>query len=352
MRDLNLEFDLDNTPKGWEMLLGAKHPGDRVSGVQLLTMLEDDQEEELETALAYLDDHGLELDVSDLPKLISGQSAVRLRREQELVNQGLRPEALEETDPLRLYLEELAAEPAFGDERMLSLDAAAGKESAREQLTNLGLSRVLELAQEYVGYGVLLLDLIQEGSLALWQAVHDYRTGDYAAFRDGRIRNGLGRAVMLHQHSAGIGQKMRTAMEDYRAVDQRLLTELGRNATLEEIAQALHMNPEEAQQVAKALENAYLVDRAKNPEQTEAQTPDPDAENAVEDTAYFQMRQRISELLSVLSPEDAQILTLRFGLDRKLPMSPEETARQLNLTPEEVLRREKDALSHLRRDGV
>lgn len=347
MMDLEITFE-EKQP--WEALLDGKHPDDRVSAANLLTMLESADEETLGEALSQVDERNMVLDVSGLPKLISGQAAVRLRREQELVAAGLDPRSLEETDPLRLYLEEVAATPAFGDEVLLAQDAAAGKEAAREQLVNLGLSRVLELAQEYVGYGVLLLDLIQEGSLALWQATGTYSDGDYRAYRDRRVRNALAKTVTLHQHSSGIGQKMRAAMEDYRAVDQRLLSELGRNPTLEEIADALHMNVEEAEQVRKVLEDAYLVDRAKQPAQEE-EKPDPEAEQAVEDTAYFQMRQRIEELLSVLDEQDAQILTLRFGLNRKLPMTPEETARQLNLAPEEVLEREKRALSHLRSDA-
>ena len=70
----------------------------------------------------------------------------------------------------------------------------------------------------------------------------------------------------------------------------------------------------------------------------------------MENTAYFQMRQRIAELLSVLSPEDSQLLNLRFGLEGGLPMSAEETAKKLQMTPEEVTRRETAALAALRNE--
>jgi RNA polymerase primary sigma factor len=68
----------------------------------------------------------------------------------------------------------------------------------------------------------------------------------------------------------------------------------------------------------------------------------------VEDTALFQMRQRIMELLSNVSEEDAKLLTLRFGLEGGLPMTPEDAGRKLGLTPEEVIAREAAALARLR----
>ena len=216
-----------------------------------------------------------------------------------------------------------------------------------EQLTNLGLSRVVELAGECTGYGVLLLDLIQEGSLGLWQAIRNYHGGDYASHRDRWIRLYLAKAVTLQARQSGVGQKMRTALEDYRAVDERLLGELGRNPTLEEIAEELHMNVEETDAVRKMLDDARILAQVKKPavdeeEEKEAQ------EQAVEDTALFQMRQRISDLLSALSPEDQKLLTLRFGLEGGKPLTPAETGERLGLTPEEVVAKEAAALSKLR----
>ena len=215
------------------------------------------------------------------------------------------------------------------------------------QLTNLGLSRVVQLAGEHTGYGVLLLDLIQEGSLGLWQAVCNYRRGDYASHRDRWIRFYLAKAVILQARQSGVGQKMRTALEDYRAVDERLLGELGRNPTLEEVAQQLHMRLEEAEAVRKMLDDARILARVKQPpvdaeEEQEAQ------QQSVEDTALFQMRQRISDLLSGLSEADQKLLTLRFGLEGGKPLSPQEAGSLLGLTAEEVVAKEAAALAKLR----
>ena len=341
-----LEFSFEPAP--WEQWLGNFPRGASVPAGGLLTLLEGEEEQELEDALQAMEEAGMELDIRDLPKSFgSGETALRLRQEQQLAQKGISPDGLEENDPLRLYLEEIAAIPVCGDEDLLAQDAAAGKESAANALTNLGLSRVVEMAGAFTGYGVLLTDLIQEGSLGLWKAVGSYREGEYSAFRDHWIRFYLARAVALQARSSGVGERLRQAMEDYRQVDQRLLSDLGRNATVEEIAQELHLSVEQAESVRAMLENARLLQQA-HPSAEDEETPE-EAEQAVENTAAFQMHQRIADLLSSLEPEEARLLTLRFGLEGGKPMTPQETGRILGLTPDEVVAREAAALAKLRK---
>lgn len=341
----DLEFAFDISP--WEGYRRGLQMGDVVSAARVLALAEGEQE--LEEALQDLETGAMVLDISDLPRPGGiGEAAVRLRREQALAAQGLRPEDLEQTDPLRLYLEEVAQTPAFGDEAQLARRSGQGDAQAQQALTNLGLSRVIQLAQEHVGYGVLLLDLIQEGSLGLWQAVSSYHGGAYEAHRDRWIRFYLSRAVTMQARANGVGQKMRQAMEDYRQVDERLLAELGRNPALEEIAMELHMSPEETAVVKKMLDDAQLLAKTRAPEEDETDKQEQD--QAVEDTALFQMRQRIGDLLSGLSRQDASLLSLRFGLEGGKPLTPEETGRRLHLSASEVLEREAAALARLRQE--
>ena len=343
MNDLNFTFD--ETP--WELTLQQLGRGDTLSAVRFLTLMEQEEEEAVMDALTELDTLGITLDVSDLPRAAgTGEAAVRLRREEELAKQGGFLGALERNDPLRLYLEELEGLPRVEDPEALAEKALSGNEQAGEQLAIGRLYRVVELAEEMVGRGVLLLDLIQEGSLGLWQSIGCYEGGGFAAHSDWWIRNAMAKAVTLQARSSGVGQKMRQAMEDYRAVDERLLGELGRNATMEEIAEQLHMTLEETLAVARMISNARLVDKAKPSREPEEE--DIEEERHVEDTAFFQMRQRIMELLSGLSEEDAKLLTLRFGLEGGMPLTPEDAGRRLGLTPEEVVAREAKALAQLR----
>ena len=344
MNDLEFSFE----PSPWQVWLRTKQMGDSVSAAELLTLLEDECEDAAEDALQELEMACMALDLSELPRNVAtGEAAARLRQEQQLIQKGLKPSMLEENDPLRVYLEEVAATPAFGDENLLAQEARKGSESAMLQLTNLGLGRVIALAGEHTGYGVLLLDLIQEGSLGLWQAIRNYSCGDYAAHRDKWIRFYLAKAIVLQARSRGVGQKLRTAMEDYRAVDERLLGDLGRNPTVYEIAEELHLSVEETEAVRRMLENARMMQK-NHPEEKEEE-PTQDDEQAVENTGLFQMRARIAELLSGLDTADQQLLTLRFGLEGGLPMSTEEVGRKLGLTPDEVTAREAAALSALRK---
>ena len=336
-----------------EKILSRLRPGDVLPAAELLTALDGESEETLLEVFDHLRDLDTALDVVALPRNAdSGEAALRLRREAQQVQEGSLLTALEETDPLRLYLEEIAGIPAFGDICLLAEQLDEANREEREepelwtQILNLCLSRVYELACEHTSLGVLLMDLMQEGSMGLWSALPCYAGGDFEAFRDWHIRQAMAQTITLQAFSNGVGQKMRQAMEDYRSVDERLLAELGRNPTLEEIAQQLHMTVEETTMVASMLESARNVNRAHA--ETEEKEPEPDDQQAVEDTAYFQMRQRIQELMSQLEPREAELLTLRFGLEGGLPLSPADAGKRLGMTPEEVVAAEAAALTKLR----
>ena len=342
-----MEITFEQTP--WDQMLSGMQPGDTVTALRFLTLTEELSEEELEEAQLDLEAEGITLDLSDLPKTADDSAAaLRLRQEQQLVSRDELMTGLEETDPLRLYLEELASIPVAGDICLLAEEYLAGKESAAQKLADLSLSRCVELAKEHTGRGVLLLDLIQEASLGLWQGILGYTGGDFENHRDWWIRQYLAKAVVLQARAGGIGQKLRSRMEDYRDVDQKLLSDLGRNPTLEEIAEAMHVTVQEAAVYAEMVNAARM--RKKIEASREEPEPTPEDEQAVEDTAYFQMRQRITELLSCLSPEEAKLLTLRFGLEGGVPLSPEETGRKLGLTPQEVVQTEAKALLKLRKE--
>ena len=339
-----LEFDFNE--RSWEAALDQLMQAEPFCAAQFLTLMEGEDEEAFEEALQMLNDRHILPDLSELPvPACEGEAGLRLRREQQLVKENKLLTELSENDPLRLYLEELAAVPACGDVQVLADRLLSGDRTVTQQLTNLMLSRVVERACELTGRGVLLLDLIQEGSIGLWQGILSYTGGDIEAHCDWQIRWDLARAVMTCAREKGVGQKLRQAVEDYRSVDEQLLSELGRNPTLEEIAQGLHMTVEAAAEVAKTMEAARMIAQAKQPQEAE---PTPEDEQAVEDTAYFQMRQRIAELLSDLEEADAKLLTLRFGLEGGKPLSPEEVGKRLGLTPEEAVEREAAALSKLR----
>ena len=340
MNDFTFEFE--RAP--WELAFDKLRKGDSISAVRLLTLLEGEEETAVENALLELEEKGIALTVSDLPKSYgSGETEKRLRLEETLVQIGMLRESLEESDPLALYLQEIAGVPAAGDPQFLAQRYLDG-EDVQQLLVNVSISRAVSAAERMTGYGVLLLDLIQEASMGLWQGILHYAGGDFDSHIDWWIGQYLAKAVTLQARESGVGHKMRKALEDYRAADKTLLTQLGRNPTLEEIALEMGVSPEEAEVYAEMLRTASLLEKAKKP----PQEPQPEDEQAVEDTAYFQSRQRIGELLSTLTPQEAQVLNLRFGLEGGLPATPQETASKLGITADEVVKLETEALVKLR----
>lgn len=336
-----LEFTFDQTPD----FVAQLQPGQSISAVRLLTAMEDRDEESLQELLEELADRGVTLDIAGLPKPVVGEEmAVRLHLEQQLAEKDMLPQGLPEGDPLGLYLEEIAGLPVAGDPQVLAEQLTRGEEVAH-RLAEMLFGAVAQTAREFVGKGVLLLDLIQEGSLGLWKAIQSYGQGDITQHCDWWIRQYMSAAVLLQAKASGVGEKLSRAAQDYRTVDEKLLSELGRNPTLAEMAEGLHMTVEETAAVAEMLDNIRMLNRAKAPQE---QTMPEEEEQAVEDTAYFQMRQRIADLLSDLPEQDVKLLTLRYGLEGGLPMDPKQVGARLGLTEEEVVTREAAALSKLR----
>ena len=340
-------FSFEESP--WEIAARKLECGSSMSAVRFLTLLEGESEDTVESALQTLEDRSVLLDVADLPRTPgSGELGKRLALEEKLVRDGDLLSGLSADDPLRMYLEELAGIPVCGDVNVLALEAADGSESAQNMLVNLSLSRVVELAGAYTGRGVLLMDLIQEGSMGLWQGILTWAGGDFEAARDRWIRQSMAKTVTLQARESGVGAKMRKALEDYSAADRRLLAELGRNPTLEEIALELNMTPEAAYVIQEMLRSARTVEKAKAAQEPQEETED-DTRH-VEDTAYFRMRQRISEMLSVLTEQEAKVLTLRFGLEGGMPLDPVKTGEKLGMTADEVVNMEAAALAKLRQN--
>lgn len=337
------EYTFEMSP--WESAITALHPGDTISALQLLTLTEGTDDDTFSDALSLLEERRIAIDLHGLPMSAGqGQTAVRLRMEHQLRSQGKLMQGLEENDPLRIYLAELNAIDSSADIAALARRCADGDENVVQALTDACLPRVTELACELTGCGVLLTDLIQEGNMGLWQAILSYSDGNFEEHRDFLIRHYLAAAVCRQARAGDIGQKLREGMRDYRDADEQLLSQLGRNPTVPEIAEKLHISTEDAESYAAMLASAQAQNRLKAPKETFREEDD----QAVEDTSYFHLRQEVSEMLSVLSDKEAELLSLRFGLNGGKPLSPEETGRILNMTPDEVIAAESAALEKLR----
>lgn len=341
------EFVLSNDERILDEEIDSLCGGGSMSAVRFLSLMEYSDELTVEENLDTMKRCKISLNITDLPPApLSGSNALRLKQEAQFQSVDKITAGLDENDPLCLYLQELAATPAAGDVQLYAERYLTGEHHLAEMIVNLCLRSVLEIAVEHTGYGVLLLDLIQEGSMGLLESLPNYTGGDFLTHAGWWIRQAMARSIVLTARANGMGQMLRKDMEDYRDADQRLLVELGRNPTVEEIAQSLHISVEECTELEKLVMDARSAARSKV-EQPEQETQ-PEEDQAVEDTAYFQLRQRIQELLSGLSPTDAKLLTLRFGLEGGKPLSPAQVGGILGLTPEEVVTREEMSLAKLR----
>ncbi len=339
---MNLEYTFEASP----LLEFAQtlQPEQTFPAEQLLALAAQEDRQTLEQALEICREKGAFADVSHI-RGSCGQAEARLLMEEGLAKQADMLSGLEENDPLGVYLRELSSIPVAGDVELISQLYLDGQTQVAEQLVNLSLSLVVEISREMTGKGVLLLDLIQEGSLGLWQGIAAYEGGNFTEHIRRWIYRAMADAVVLQACENGLGDKLRRQMEDYRDVDQRLLSELGRNPSLEEIAQGMHVSVTEAEYAQSLVQNAQALSRAKEPEQ-DAFAEEED--QAVENTAYYQSRQLIFDMLSTLEEQEKTVVSLRYGLETGNALTAQQVAQRLGISPEQVMTIEADALAKMR----
>ena len=346
---MSMELDFAWEERPWERAFSAMPRGARLPVGQFLAMMAQYGEEEAEEAIQLLTSRDVLLDVSQVPvSPARGAAGQRLALEWQLARQGNLRQELPEGDLLAVYLEEVDNTPALSEPQLeaMAREAALGNETAAQSLTAGALHLAVEEAMAFAGKGVLLLDLIQESSLALWQAVADFDgEGSFLPVARLRIRQAMAAAVTLQYRQSDAGAALVETFARYRRTEKALLSRLGRTPSTEEMSLELNMAPEEVQRLEKLLRETELMSKARDELQGE---PQPEEDTPVEDSAYFQQRMLVEELLSGLPELDRQILLLRFGLEGKPPASQQEVASLLNLPVSEVLRREENALSAIR----
>ncbi len=329
----------------WEQLTDTLAPGSTLSALGLLSALEG--EEYPEDALEALGEKGVRLDISALPPDFgSGPLEKQLRMEARLVQTG-EVWQLSPQEGLGQYLNELAQIPAQGDAELLAQELLEGSPTAGRQLMNLHLGMAARAAMECTGRGITLMDLIQEAGLGLWEGILSYTGGPLQPHLQAAVEFALARAVVLQARQNGTLERARESMERFQTAQHTLRTRLGREPQLPELAQELGLSLEQAEALEDMLRSAQAMAQVKAPAQD---TPEEEAA-AVEDTAYFRTRQRVRELLEALTPQQAQVLSGRFGLEGAGPLSHQALAARMGLTPAQVEALEAQALEKLRKEG-
>jgi len=269
------------------------------------------------------------------------------------------PEGISMEDPVRMYLKEIGKVPLLSaeEEQELAERIEAGDEEARKRLSEANLRLVVSIAKRYVGRGMALLDLIQEGNLGLMKAVEkfDYRKGyKFSTYATWWIRQAITRAIADQARTIRIPVHMVETINKLRRTSRQLLQELGREATPEEIAERMKMPVERVQEIMKISQEPVSLETPIG-EEDDSHLGDFIQDDHVpvpaEAAAYSVLQEQLEEVLSTLSEREAKVLRLRFGLDDGRARTLEEVGKEFNVTRERIRQIEAKALRKLRSRG-
>jgi RNA polymerase primary sigma factor len=306
--------------------------------------------------------HAMETDSTPLVDLpdVAEAGAARLRRVQEVAKAAERGEAAE-VDAITAYLREIGRVPMLSHAQEIDLAKRieAGDKDAVQQFVLANLRLVVSIAKRYVGRGLSLLDLIQEGNIGLMRAVqrYDWRRGHrFSTHATWWIRQAISRAVADKGRAIRLPVYVNTALNRVRRERQRLVQELGRDPTEQELADALGMEVERLHELEAAPGTPISLELpvGEDEEQELGDVLADEASTSPEEAATTRtMKQEVQEVLEdVLTPRERLVLQLRFGLGNGHTFPLEQVGRQLGITRERVRQIEAGALAKLRHPKV
>ncbi|MBV8198210.1 MAG: RNA polymerase sigma factor RpoD [Candidatus Eremiobacteraeota bacterium] len=327
--------------------------------------LEDLNPEQLEEFFEELAGAGIEL--------VEEQKEEKAEAEREEEAEETIPDGLSLDDPVRMYLKEIGRVPLLSMEQEKSLamrieageleaqrDGTAdwrivdGGEEAKRQLTEANLRLVVSIAKKYVGRGMLFLDLIQEGNLGLIRAVEkfDYRKGyKFSTYATWWIRQAITRALADQARTIRIPVHMVETINRLIKVSRQLLQELGREPSVEEIAEAMALTPEKVREVMKISQEPISLETPIGEEEDSHLgdfIEDQEAVAPAEAASVMLLKEKMQDVLQNLTERERKVLVLRFGLEDGHQRTLEEVGQEFGVTRERIRQIEAKALRKLR----
>jgi len=286
---------------------------------------------------------------------------VRRRRSEDQDENSVNNTDAGESDAVMTYLREIGRVPMITHEREIELAKRIemGDRDAMKQFILANLRLVVSIAKRYVGRGLTLLDLIQEGNIGLIRAVqrYDWRRGHrFSTHATWWIRQAISRAVADKGRTIRLPVYVNTALNRIRRERQRLLQELGREPTEQELADATGLDPlrmielQSAPGAPVSLELPVGEDEEQELGDVLADTESATPEDIATTQTLKDEVQRVLE--SVLTPRERLVLQLRFGLGNGQAHPLEQVGRELGITRERVRQIEAGALAKLRQPPV
>ena len=266
-------------------------------------------------------------------------------------------------DPVRMYLREIGRIKLLTYEQELALAKRIiqedgndddDAEDARQELAEANLRLVVSIAKKYVGRGMLFLDLIQEGNMGLIKAVEkfDYTKGfKFSTYATWWIRQSITRAIADQARTIRIPVHMVETINKLIRTSRHLLQKLGREPSQEEIAEELEISIDRVAEIQKIAQDPVSLETPIGEEDDSHLgdfIQDDDSPAPQDAAAYTMLKEQLAEVMSTLTPREAKVLRLRFGLDDGKARTLEEVGREFEVTRERIRQIEAKALRKLR----
>ena len=259
-------------------------------------------------------------------------------------------------DPVRMYLREIGKIPllSFEEELELAQKVLVGDEDAKKKLSESNLRLVVSIAKKYVGRGMLFLDLIQEGNMGLIKAVEkfDYTKGyKFSTYATWWIRQAITRAIADQARTIRIPVHMVETINKLIRTSRLLLQRLGREPSPEEIAEELEIPVEKVMEIQKIAQDPVSLETPIGEEDDSHLgdfIQDDDSPAPQDAAAYTMLKEQLEEVMNTLTPREAKVLKLRFGLEDGKARTLEEVGKEFDVTRERIRQIEAKALRKLR----
>ena len=259
-------------------------------------------------------------------------------------------------DPVRMYLREIGRIPLLTYEQELELAKRIldGDETAKQELAESNLRLVVSIAKKYVGRGMLFLDLIQEGNMGLIKAVEkfDYTKGfKFSTYATWWIRQAITRAIADQARTIRIPVHMVESINKLIRTSRNLLQQMGREPTPEEIAKEMEIPVEKVVEIQKIAQDPVSLETPIGEEEDSHLgdfIQDEDSPAPHDAASYTLLKEQLEEVMNTLTPREAKVLKLRFGLEDGKSRTLEEVGKEFNVTRERIRQIEAKALRKLR----